>query len=162
MKKTFRSLPILAALFALASCNQHQSQEPETKTTSERSSEIISEERDNVQSAAVAAYEEKLDDALNDWRFSAKLFETKERFRYLLKMQYQEMAVTDTIKFPNFGMEPQPKIQKGQNKYECIIGFLDRDGKFREYVKVFVDDEQLRLKTLKHYSIVEKNRSDPE
>ena len=156
MKKTLRSLPAFTLLLMLTACQQNASQESATKTTSELSSETISPERDKVQSGAVAVYEEKLDDALNDWKFSAKLFETKERFRYLLEMKYQELSATDTIKFPNFGVEPQPKIQKGANKQECIIGFLDRDGNFREYVKVFVDDEQLRLKTLKHYSVVEK------
>ena len=156
MKKTLRSLPALTLVLMLTACQQNASQESATKTTSELSSETISPERDKVQSDAVAVYEEKIDDALNDWKFSAKLFETKERFRYLLEMRYQELSATDTIRFPNFGVEPQPKIQKGANKQECIIGFLDRDGNFREYVKVFVDDEQLRLKTLKHYSVVEK------
>jgi hypothetical protein len=151
----FRSLPVLAMLLMVIACQQNASQES-ANTTTEQSAEELSLERDKVQSSAVASYEEKVDDALNDWKFSAKLFETKERFRYLLEMEYQEMSATDTIKFPNFGMEPQPKIQKGENKHECIIGFLDREGKFREYVKVFVDDDQLRLKTLKHYSIVEK------
>ena len=153
MKFTYRSLPVLALFFVIAACQQNTSKEE----TTEPGTEKVSLERDNVQSAAVASYEEKVDDALNDWRFSAKLFETKERFRFLLEMKYQEMSETDTIKFPNFGMEPQPKIQKGENKNECIIGFLDKEGKFREYVKVFVVDDQLRLKTLKHYSIVEKN-----
>ena len=71
-------------------------------------------------------------------------------------MKYQEITGSDTIRFPNFGTEPQPRIQKGKNDLECVIGFLDNTGKFREYVMVSVKNDQLKLSTLKRYAVNEK------
>ncbi len=68
----------------------------------------------------------------------------------------QEMTGMDTINFPNFGFEPEPVIKKGNNDLECLVGFLDKEKKFRDYLKVFVDGDRLRVKTLKQYSVYQK------
>lgn len=153
MRFQLKSFCIPCILFLLVACQQNPGEE-ETTSSTVLTTEMLESERDQVKTAPVAIFDEPIGDGLNDWHFTAKLFETKKRFRYLLDMRYQEITASDTIRFPNFGMEPQPKIQKGENKLECILGFLDKEGKFREYVKVFVEDGELRLKTLKHYAVV--------
>jgi hypothetical protein len=59
----------------------------------------------------------------------------------------------DTLKLPNFGTLPRPVIQKGKEKYSCIIGFMDKQNQFREYKKVYVKGNQLKITALKHYAV---------
>jgi hypothetical protein len=115
----------------------------------------ISEFRKEVKKAAVGVYKEKTDNPLNDWYFSVRLFETEKTFQYLLKMQFEEIRGEDTLTLPNFGVNPKPELRKGKDKYSCIIGFIDRENKFREYKLVSVKDgSELKLTTLNHYSVV--------
>jgi hypothetical protein len=117
---------------------------------------VMSETRQEVQKQAVAVYDVPLKNDLNNWHFTVKLFETKQRFHYLADITYQEMNVSDTIRFPNFGIEPKPQIKKGTSDEECMIGFLDKEDRFREFVKVFVDNGQLRMKQVKQYAVYTK------
>lgn len=109
--------------------------------------------RDTVAKQAVAEYRVKTDNPLNDWYFSVRLYETKKTFHYLIRLQFEEVSGTDTLKLPNFGVMPQPEIRKGPEQYSCIIGFLDKDKQFREYKKVYVVGERLKITALKHYAV---------
>lgn len=113
----------------------------------------IPEYRDSVSKEPVAQHQEKVDNPLNDWYFSVKLYETPKTFHYLVKLRYEEIRGEDTLKLPNFGAIPKPVIQKGNEKYSCIIGFLDKENKFREYKKVYVKENRLKITALKHYAV---------
>lgn len=109
--------------------------------------------RATISKEPVAAYRVKTDNPLNDWYFSVKLFETKKTFHYVMRLQFEEITGTDTLKLPNFGTNPQPEIRKGPEQYSCIIGFLDKDKQFREYKKVYVVGDRLKVTALKHYAV---------
>jgi hypothetical protein len=113
----------------------------------------IPEYRKEIKKEAVDAYSEKTDNPLNDWYFSVRLFETGKTFQYLIKMKFEELVAEDTLRLPNFGAQPKPVLKKGKEKYSCIIGFMDTDNTFREYKLVHVENGNLKLTTLKHYSI---------
>lgn len=107
--------------------------------------------REKISKTPVAVYEEKTDNPLNDWYFRVKVFETEKTFRYVMKMQFEEIMGTDTLKLPNQGTWPKIEIRKGEEKYSCIVGFLDKDGQFKEYKKVYVKENVLKVKVLKSY-----------
>lgn len=109
--------------------------------------------RDTVSQEPVAGYRVKTDNPLNDWYFSVKVYETKKTFQYVMRLQFEEISGTDTLKLPNFGTNPQPEIRKGPERYSCIIGFLDKDKQFREYKKVYVVGDKLKITALKHYAV---------
>jgi hypothetical protein len=145
------------ALIVAAGCNANSSEKNSKDTTTNiYRSQMIEPLRVNVQTNPVALYDFPMKDDLNHWHFTVKLFETKERFRYLLDLQYQEMTASDTITFPNFGVEPEPQLKKGSADTECILGFIDKSKNFREYIKVFVDNDRLRIKQLKQYAVYAK------
>lgn len=110
-------------------------------------------ERKEVKKEAVASYRVKTDDPLNDFYFSVQLFETKKTFYYLMKLQFETIDGKDTLRLPNFGVMPEPVIKKGPEKYSVIIGFLDKDKQFREYKKVYVVGNKLKVTVLKHYGV---------
>src|SRR6185436_12993353 len=101
--------------------------------------------RKEISKKAIASYKEKTDNPLNDWYFQVQLFETERTFHYLMKLEYETIHGIDTLRLPNFGTLPEPVIQKGPEKYSCIVGFLDKDKKFREYKKVYVKNEVLKV-----------------
>ena len=114
----------------------------------------IPEFRKEVKTDAVASYKEKTDNPLNDWYFSVSLYETPTTFNYLMKLQFEEIRGEDTLRLPNLGIYPKPVIQKGKDKYSCIIGFMDASNQFREYKLVHVENgNNLKVTTLKHYSL---------
>ena len=112
------------------------------------------EYRKIVKKEPVATYQEKTDNPLNNWYFTVKIFETPKTMEYLLTMQFEEVKGQDTLDLPDFGTPPIPVLQKGKDKYSCIVGFMDNHNKFLEYKLVYVKDgNTLKLTTLKHYSV---------
>ena len=114
--------------------------------------------RATVKAEPVAEYQEKTDNPLNDWYFSVKLYETPKTFQYVMKLKYEEMEGDDTLNLPNVGVLPKPVIQKGEDKYSCIVGFMDNHDQFREYKKVYVKYDQLKVTSLKHYTVASYTR----
>ncbi len=146
----------ITTLFLLVACDQQAVNNSKTTTTAGSTTSAMDFKRSKPKTEAVQQYEEKVDNDLNNWFFKIKLFETEMRFTYKLTLQYEEVTGEDEITFPNLGLNPQPLIKKGTAKYECIIGFLDQQGAFREYKKVHVLDGNLKITTLKSYAITVK------
>lgn len=162
--ETLKTNPVKQFLFLLAcfaillhfSCSEsaEKNKDDQGLETNKKPLTIsIPQFRDSVSKAPVAQHQEKVDNPLNDWYFSVKLYETPKTFHYLIKLQYEEIQGEDTLKLPNFGTFPKPVIQKGSEKYSCIIGFLDKENKFREYKKVYVKENRLKITALKHYAV---------
>ena len=124
-----------------------------TDSTIVVSYDTIPEIRKNVKEEPVAEYSEPIPDELNEWKFEVSAFETKHTFQYLLRMKCKEVRVTDSLKIPNFGIQPRVAIRKGNEPLSCIIGFLDKKGEFKEYKKVNFKEEQLHIKTIRTYYV---------
>jgi hypothetical protein len=143
-------------IYLFMSCNQSADSHPENTGSESNAKPLrasIPEYRDTVRTEPVAQHQEKVDNPLNNWFFSVKLYETPKTFHYLIKLKYEEITGEDTLKLPNFGTLPKPVIQKGKEKYSCIVGFLDKNNQFREYKKVYVKGNHLKITALKHYAV---------
>lgn len=123
--------------------------------------DTISATRKVVSDVAVASYSENVKDKdnLNDWKFAVDIFETGETFKYLVKIKYKELEAEDHLTIPNFGIQPTVKLEKGDQELTCIIGFLDKEGAFKEYKRVEVIGDQLKIRQTKGYgrSVVKAN-----
>lgn len=154
-----RKIAPVFILVIFMACGQASETTPTNSDTADKAAtpamrpENIPLDRDTVNPEPVAEYREKTDNPLNDWYFQVRIFETDKTFHYLLKLQFEEIRGQDTLKLPNFGMMPKPVIQKGADKFSCIIGFMDKDNQFREYKKVYVRDNVLKITALKHYGV---------
>src|SRR5580765_9078266 len=118
MKRKFLYVSLIVSLYLFPCCHQSQSSSSSKNDSASQvhySSDDIPEFRKQVKKEAVAVYKEKTDDPLNDWYFSVRLFETEKTFRYLLKMQFEEIKGEDTLKLPNFGIDPKPELRKGKD-----------------------------------------------
>lgn len=116
--------------------------------------ETVPEIRENINTKPVATFSKKVPDELNDWKFSVNIYETRETFHYLMKMQYMELTAEDTLKIPNFGITPTIEVKAGKDPYSCIIGFLDKQNVFKEYKLVTAKDGNLSVKILHRYAAV--------
>ena len=118
------------------------------------------EVRAHVKKEPVATYQVKTENRLNDMYFSVRLYETPLTMKYLARVEFEGITGEDTIKLPDIGTQPHPVLQKGPEKYSCIIGLQDNNKDFRELKKVYVTDkgQQLKITTLKHYAVTENYR----
>jgi len=142
----------LLLLLSIFSCNKKTDSENQ-KNGSEIVNDTIPETRQNVKAEAAASYSEKVADKdnLNNWKFSVEAFETPMTFKYLLKIQYKELRVEDTLTVPNFGIQPTVELKKGAEDLSCIVGFKGKENEFKEYKKVLVDNGELKITTIKGY-----------
>ena len=150
---TYISFLLLYFLIGCKESETNDSNNQGTESNKKPLTVLIPPFRETVRKEPVAQHEEKVDNPLNDWYFSVRLYETPKTFHYLIKLKFEEMQGEDTLKLPNFGTIPKPVIQHGTEKYSCIIGFMDKENKFREYKKVYVKGNQLKITALKHYAV---------
>jgi hypothetical protein len=105
--------------------------------------------RTHVKKEAVAEFEEKTGRLEGD--FVVKLYQTPKTMAFRTDFEYEGLQGSDTIKLPDLGTEPHPVLQKGEDKYSCVIGFLDGDKKFRELKLVHAKGAELKTD---HYRLV--------
>src|SRR5256885_16963770 len=66
--------------------------------------ENIPAERSVVNPNPIKIYSETVKSFETTDEFKVSLFETKETFKYLIKIQYKQLAEEDTLRIPNFGV----------------------------------------------------------
>jgi len=143
----------LLAFAFLFSCSKKN----ETDETKDSSMTVLNDTipttRKVVSDVAVASYSEKVKDKdnLNDWKFAVDVFETEETFKYLVKIKYKELEAEDNLTIPNFGIQPKVKLKKGEEELTCVIGFLDKEGAFKEFKRVEIVGDQLKIRQTKGY-----------
>jgi hypothetical protein len=148
MKTILTSLIILF----LASCSA-KNDNNSNKDSVVLNYENISEERSTANPNAVKTYTETVKSFETTDEFKVSLFETKQTFRYLIKMQYKSLDEEDTLRIPNFGMQPSVEIKEGDTRPSCIVGFYDEKKQFRESKLIYFEDDKLKVRVLKHYAV---------
>jgi hypothetical protein len=153
----FKNMNYKALLFSILvySCagNSNQERQPADSSDIVISNDTIPMTRNKVSKKAVAAYVVPINNPLLKQYFGVEVFETRQTFHFLLKMQYEGVLETDTLKIPNVGIWPVVQVKKGPTKMSCIIGFLDKDKNFKEYKMLSAKGDKLKLRVLRHYSV---------
>lgn len=140
--------------FVLAACNSADNQVENNKDSIVLTSDNISPERKNINSRPVKTYSETVKSFETTDQFKVDLYETEQTFKYLIKISYKQIEVKDTLRVPNFGIEPAVDIIKGDSIHpSCIVGFLDKEKKFRESKLIAFANNKLKVKVLKHYAV---------
>ena len=115
-------------------------------------------ERENVNPKPVKSYSETIKTFARDDEFKVGLYETRRTLKYLLKISYKQLEVTDTLRVPNSGILPIVEIKKGDSiRPSCIVGFLDKEKKFRESKLIYFKGDKLRVKVLKYYAVYQSD-----
>lgn len=143
---------LLAFLFS-ACANGNLESKDANDTTTFTSNDTIPEIRKEISNKPVASYLVPVNDPVFKQKFGVEIYETPFTFQYLLRMQYDWMKVTDTLKLPNFGTWPVVEIKPGKEKFSCIIGFLDKKKQFKEYKMLTAKNDKLKLVVLKRYFV---------
>jgi hypothetical protein len=112
--------------------------------------------RAQVKKEPVAEYQEQTGRIEGD--FAVKLYQTSKTMAFRADIEYEGLPGSDTIRLPDLGTEPHPVLQKGDDKYSCVIGFLDNDKRFRELKLVHAKGDQLKITTLKHWIVADHYR----
>ena len=152
MKKLY---VVLLALLIL-SCNAKTGDNKSSKDSVVYTTDKISETRSKVNPKPVKIYAETVKSFETTDEFNVSLFETKETFHYLIKINYKNLEAEDTLNVPNFGEVPSVEIIKGDKRPSCIVGFLDNNKQFRESKLIFFEDNKIEVHVLKHYGVFAK------
>jgi len=151
--------PIFILTVVIASCKNNNNASSVNNSNSNNNKSVIAKTdtiltiREQVNPNPVASFLKRIPDELNDWHFSVNVYETRETFHYLMKLEYMEMREKDTLKIPNIGIMPRIEIRQGKEDYSCIIGFYDKANNFKEYKQVTAKDGRLSVKVLHHYGV---------
>lgn len=142
----------------IASCKNDNTSSSNNSDTNNNKPSIVKTDtiptiRKEINPNPVASFSKRIPDELNDWHFSVNVYETKETFHYLMKLEYMEMREKDTLKIPNIGIMPKIEIRPGKEDYSCIIGFYDKANNFKEYKQVTAKNGSLLVKVLRHYGV---------
>jgi hypothetical protein len=155
---TIKKIGLLGMIFiAVIACNSSTNTELQSSDTNDTTTYItndtISNFRKVINQNAVASFCKSVPDEFNKWVFAIDVYETKETFKYNMRIKYKELTVTDSLRIPNFGTMPKVILQGGKEPLSCIIGFADKKGNFKEYRKAFIDNDRLRIVSLKSYFV---------
>jgi hypothetical protein len=150
-----KNLFFLYVVITIISCNNNEntSVSNNSKDSVTVTNDTISRIRNEINLKSVASFFKPIPNSLNDWHFSVDVYETKETFYYLMKMEYMEFRETDTLKIPNIGIWPKIEIHKGTDDYSCIVGFFDKASNFKEYKLISAKDDKLKVTVLHRYGV---------
>lgn len=104
----------------------------------------------------VDEYKEAIpEDKLNNAFFKVAVVSTEisDVGHFDLKLEYGANKNETTIDLPklNRGTILKPVLKKGEGKYECILGFDEGDGVFRQLYLISVDNKNIKLKQTNYY-----------
>ena len=156
--KSIKLLLILLFFIGFVSCTQitkkNKQQETEAKENiTYLTNDTIATFRKSINAKPVAIFREPVADEFNKWEFGVKIYETKETFKYTVKMRYKELSASDVLNIPNFGIVPKVILKKGIAEHSCIIGFEDKKGNFKEYKMAIAKQNQLKIIEIKSYFV---------
>jgi hypothetical protein len=143
-------------LILLISCQQPESNQPVKNDTIRIKPIGIAEDRVNPSKKPIATYTVPVDDGmgnLNNWKFAVNIYETSKTFAYKINFEYKEIKSSQTIQIPNFNTMPVVSIKPGKSALDCMIGFNDAKGLFKDYIQVNVKNEQLKVKKVNSYAV---------
>lgn len=152
-----RAIVYFGLLILSISCNSIEKKQIETKVdTVVIKAPSVSEVREQPSKKPIATFSVPIDDGMgnaNNWKFGVNIYETAKTFEYKVQIQYKEIRATEMITIPNFGIDPVVTIKPGKSSLDCIIGFNDSNGLFKEYIQVNVKKEQLKFKKINSYAV---------
>jgi hypothetical protein len=143
MKQT---LSIFAALMLLA-CGPEP---PKViHVTAPNTDPYVPAERTQPNPNAIAEYSKPIAGDLNGFVFAVKAFETKRTAVFKLDMQYKVLHVVDSFAVTLMYGMPRITIQPDSTKtYGCFVGMTDSVQGFLPMRHIYVQDEQLKIKTI--------------
>jgi hypothetical protein len=144
-------LPV-CLMFALAGCHQPSPPEQKDKEQVTPASTWTPPPAGTV----VDQIKERItEDNLNEKYFSVVVVATEnsKTGSYLLKLEQGFNKNETIIDLPKWtgGATLKPVLQKGTEKYSCIIGFDTGDGQFHEFYQVKAEGGNLKLKQTTGY-----------
>ncbi|MGH2645900.1 MAG: hypothetical protein ACRDE2_18255 [Chitinophagaceae bacterium] len=144
----------------MAACNQTNSSGKKEK----KESAAIPQKQNNIKqkpipidtSKPVAAFEANMEDQVNNNDFIVKVFPTSTDDRFRINIQYGANTASDEFNMLPSEYYKKIALVKGENNNECILGFIDNNGKFNKMKLITGSGTSIGIKTLKKYYLSTK------
>lgn len=129
--------------------SRHKSSERELSHTHE---EKAAKHRSPVDtSRPVAQFSNNLDDQVTNNDFKVSLYPTAEETVFKIDIRYGGNEVHQEITMLPHSYYRRIVLKKGDGSGQCILGFVDMDGKFNEMKLITASGTSIGIKTLKEY-----------
>jgi hypothetical protein len=155
-QKLMKAIYVASLIMLFLSCNTNSGNNKNSEDSVVYATGKVSETRSNINPTPVKTYSETVKSFETTDEFKVSLFETKQTFHYLIKINYKNLEAEDTLNVPNFGEVPSVEIMKGDKHPSCIVGFLDNNKQFRESKLIFFENNKIKVHVLKHYGVFVK------
>lgn len=141
----------MAALFTV-SCHSHSKQGHHAKHA-ERAAEKKTRE-DHVATDTtkpVVIYSQNLADKVTDNDFIVKVYATGRNDAFRLDIRYGGNRATDEVSMLPPDYYKKIELRKGAVPGQCILGFVDNEGKFNEMTLITASSTRISIRKLKAY-----------
>lgn len=153
-------ISVLWMVCGLAACHQTNSSHKKAK----KEKPVISNEQNVKDHKAisidttkpVAVFEANMRDQLDNNDFIVKVFPTAEDDKFKIDIQYGGNTASDELKMLPPEYYKKIALTKGNNSNECIVGFIDKDGKYNKMKLITGSGTSIIIKTLKAYYLSTK------
>lgn len=163
--KKGRIICILLAISLATACEQGPKKETSGKKAGTRTSAQHQEksqkqkaEQKKVQEpldphVAVASYQHNMDDEWDNNDMVIQVFPSAKNDVYRLDMQYGQNKASDEVTLPPREYYQKVALRQGSTDDECILGIVDKDGKFLEMKSIKCSTTSIKVTTLKAFYI---------
>lgn len=149
----------MSLFIIVSSCNQHKTGEAgETNTDSAVSlpdKDTVVEETIDI-NKPVAAIELNKNDAVTDNDFIVQVFPTRKPNVFSIQIKYGGNAAKDEMTMLPKSYYKEIALRKGKNPNECLLGFIDKKGKFNTMKSITASGTHIGIKTVKAYYLSTK------
>lgn len=142
------------SLLLITACNNsrtNHSEQPDRKEkkSEQKKTETVEQKLDTNQ--AVATYETNTEDNVTNNDFIVKVFPTNTTDVFEIDIQFGGNAARDNVTMVPKAYYKKISLKKGNSDNECILGFIDTEGKFNEMRSITGSSTKIGIKTLKAY-----------
>lgn len=151
-------LVIFVVLFAACQSETHRNSRNKD-SSQERIKQQDQPKKQNTNTGKLAAtFRLNMDDAVTNNDFIVNVYPENKTSQYKLVIQYGGNYAQDVVDFPPEKFIQKIELRKGNTNSECILGFIDNNGDFREMKLISCTTTQIKIKSLKAYYFTTKQK----
>lgn len=151
---------IAVTLLLITACHENQSKRSTQSKEKEKKEHIEKKEKPVHQkpdiNTPVVTFEANTEDEVTDNDFIVKVFPTNTTDVFEVEIRYGGNVAKDDVTMVPKEYYKKISLRKGSNDNECILGFIDTEGNFKEMKSITASSTKIGIKTLKAYYLSTK------
>lgn len=157
----FKRYSALFFIVLFAACQSEKDHSAKRNNDSSKKTEqTIKQDQKKSQDTGnpVASFSANMDDVETNNDFVVKVYPAKKPKQYKITIQFGANHAQDEVDFPPKQYYKEIALRKGSTNDECLLGFIDNNGDFKEMKLISCTTTQIKIKSLKAYYFTTKQK----